>query len=430
MKKIIILMLLINSAIFADTVSIENAYQRALNYEANVQSYDYQLIAKKQEIYQAKSRLYPKLNFSASKTLRGYKTNFRDRKAHERYYTLNLSAKIPVYHPENFNIIDQSRIKYTFTRLYLKQLKQDLAYKVATTYIAIIRAKNALNVAKAYVKANKIKYQQIKKKFDRRLANKMDLLEAKVTYEQSLIKVSSEKRNLQLSKLNFKNLTGIKDIKIPAINLEGIDTSVLIFPYKKEQLDDFNIEVKKSNLKISLSKKEIQNSKYGRYPKVDLSASISKYNAINDLTDYKYDTQAVLSLSIPILDGGYTKAKVEQSRYLLKAAEEDLKNAQRKAESQYDDAMVKYNNAKENIKLYKENIKSSKLYLYAVSKGYEHGLKDLIDVEDAKAKLFEAKFKLIDSVYKFMDSYTTLLDLYALFDGQKLKQLDSALFAE
>lgn len=428
MKKVILYIILVVSVVAADKVSIKGSYEKALKYEAKVQSHQYQVYAKKEDISQAKSRLYPKINLQTSGTVVKNIVNRRGNIANEQYYSATLSSKIPIYHPENYNLIDQSRLKYEFSDFYLKQLKQNLAFDVTDAFVSIIRAKNSLRVAKAYLGVNRGKYKQIKKKFDKRLANKMDLLESKVTYEQSNIKVSSEKRNLSLAKFKFKNLTGIKGIDIPDINLENIDISRLSLPYKRDDLLAFSIEIKKSKINIALTKKEIKNTSYGRYPKVDLSASYTRYDSINNNTDYTQSSRVMLSAKVPIFDGGYTSSREAQYRYLLSAANEDLKDTQRKVLSKYDEFIVNYKTSKENIDLYKETIASSKLYLYAITKGYENGLKDLIDVENAKAKLFEAKFRLIDSVYQFMKAYTSLLKLYGIFDDLKLEQLDAALF--
>ena len=89
--------------------------------------------------------------------------------------------------------------------------------------------------------------------------------------------------------------------------------------------------------------------------------------------------------------------------------------------------MIELNNSKENISLYREAIKSSQLYLHAVNKGYEKGLKDLIDVEDARTKLFETKFKLIDAIYLYIKSYTSLLNTFGLLSSDKLVELDEVL---
>ncbi len=429
MKLGIVPVLFINTvALFAADITMQKSYEKALNYEAKVKSAYYQVEAKKEEINQAKSKLYPKLDFQASGTLRGYTINYNGLKRNEQYYSSTLSGQLPVYHPENYNIIKQSKLKYQYTKLYLKQLKQQLAFNVVDTLMLIIRAKNSLIVAKAYERANKIKYQQIKKKLEKRLANKMDLLEAKVTYERSIVKVSIESKNLELAKLKFRQITGIKDINVNSNDIESINVNLLKDNFLKQDLLSNNLEVRKSNINIDLVKKEIKLSAYGRYPKVDLSASVTKFDSLNNNTDYTDDSRVMLSVKIPIFDGGYTKSRVAQYKYLLSSAYEDLKDTQRKVVSKYEEQIVNLNNAKQNIKLYKENIKSAKVYLYSVDRGYSVGLKDLTDVEDAKAKLYEAKFKLIDSIYQYIKSYASLLNLYGRFDYHKLKRLDMVLF--
>lgn len=428
MKRIATSLLLFISCVTANEISIKNSYQKALKYEAKVQSTKYQVYSKKEDIAQAKSKLYPKIDFQASGTVRNYTINYNHNKRDEQYYTATFSSRVPIYHPENYNLIDQSRLKYEFSNLYLKQQKQELAFNTTDSFMMIIRAKNSLSVAKAYLALNKAKYKQLEKKFSKRLANKMDFLVSKVTYEQSKIKVSSEKRNLSLAKYKFKNLTGIANVDIPRVNLENINVEKLTISYTRDDLSGMNLEIEKSNINIALTKKQIKYSGYDKYPKVDLSASISHYDSSSPYTDYTNESRVVLNVRIPIFDGGYSDSGIAKYRYLLSSANEDLKDTQRKVLSKYDEMIVNYKTSKENIKLYKDTIKSSRLYLYAVAKGYEHGLKDLTDVEDAKAKLFEAKFKLIDSVYQFVKSYTSLLNLYGIFNYEKLDELDSTIF--
>jgi len=428
MKKSVFYAMLMIPIMASSATTIEDAYKQALDYEAKVQSYSYQILAKEEDIKQAKSRLYPKIDLVGSATSRYYKLNAREEKRDEQYYTVRLSAELPIYHPEYYNNIEQSKLKYKYADFYLKQLKQELAYNVTDSFMLIVRAKNSLSVALAYFQANKVRYEQIEKMYSKRLANKMDLLASKVTYEQSKIKVNTEKQNLRLAKFKFKNLTSIEDSDIPAINLENIDISKLIIFDKKDDLNSKNIEIKKSNLNINLTKKQIKNSFYGHYPKVDLSASTSKFDTSNIYTDYDNDSRIMLSIKIPLYQGGYVDSQVSKFKYLLSSADEDLKEVKRDTISNYEELSINLKTAQENIVLYKEAITSAKLYLHAVNKGYENGLKNLIDVEDAKTKLFETKFKLIDSVYTYIKSYTSLLNLFGQLDCEKLKQLDDALF--
>ncbi len=428
MNTFVLFFLLFSSWAAADTISIEESYNKALDYEANVQSNIHQTKAQKEDIEQSKSRLYPKLDLSVSGTAGNYDVEYNHSTRRERYLYYKASAKLPIYHPENYNLLDQSKLKYRYSEIGLQQVKQELAFNVSDAYFSIIRAQKSLSVAKAYEELNRVKYEQIKAKYEKRLANKMDLLQSKVTHQESIIKIESEKRNLRLAKKKFQNLTGIKDIVIPNITFEKIDTSSLVIPYEKEDLLTMNLELQRAEINILVTKKEKKNSTYGWYPKVDLSASAARYNATSRYRDYKHELTATLVASMPLYDGGYTSSRVAQYQELVSAAIDDKLQKQRDAEAQYDEFMINLNTARENIQLYKETIESAKLYLYATNKAYEHGLTSLIDVEDAKTRLFEAKLKLIDSVYTFIKSHTSLLNLYGIFDDDKFRQLDDALF--
>lgn len=428
MRKIILSSMITASLFAANTITMEEAYQKALSYEAKVQSHGYQNEAKKEEIVQAKSRLYPKVDFTTTAALRDYTTHYTNDDRQERYYSLRLSASVPIYHPEYYNEIEQSRLKYKYSDIYLEQLKQELAFDVTDAYMSIVRAKNALLVATAHMDANEITYKQIEKLYEKRLANKMDLLAAKVTYDQSKIKTNTERQNLRLAKFKFKNLTNITNTEVPEINLEKTDMSKIITLFKEEDLKSLNLEIKKSKTNIELTKKQIDNSTYGHYPKADLSASATKYDPDTKYSDYDMDSTISLNFQIPLYQGGYVESNIAKYRYLLSAANEDLKDVERKAIAQHEELMINLNTAKENIVLSKTTIDSANLNLEAVEKGYTSGLKNLIDVESAKIKLFNAKFELIDSVYMYIKSYTSLLNLYGSLDNEKLKQLDEILF--
>ena len=424
MKKFIFVVL---PVLLSANLNIQNSYKRALEFESKVNSYMFQVEAKKEEINLAKSKLKPKVNLNASAALREYKINATGDSRDEKYALVSLGLDVPVFHPEYDNFVEQSKMKHRFSMLYLEQLKQDLAYNVVDAYISILRADNSLKVAKSYLSANKIRYEQIKRLYEKKLSNKMDLLASKVTYEQSKIKVNSEKQNLRLAKFKFKNLTGIDSFTIPNIDFEKVDVSSLFITKSKDELFSQNLEIKKSKLNIDLTKKQIKNSQYGYYPKVDLSASATAYGSKNEYTDYTRDSRVMLNMKIPLYQGGYVKADISKYRYLLSAANEDLKDVERKVEYNYEELYTKFKTSKRNITLYKDAIESARLYLHATKKGFEVGLKNVIDLEDAKAKLYESQFKLIDSVYEFIKSYVSLLNLYGDIDSIKLSELDSIL---
>lgn len=429
MKKYI-LPCLISTTLFSSSLSIEESYSKALNYEPSIKSYFYQTLVKKEGITQSQAALHPQLDLQINGVVRNYKTNVRESKRREEYYQAMLSSRLALYQPENYNAIDQARLKLKHSQLALNEIKQTLAVDVVDAYMAILRAKNALVVAKSYEEANKIRYEQIDKMYKKRLANKMDLFESKVTYERSKVKVNTEKHNLFLANFKFKNLLGVEKFEIKDVDFEKVDINLMQESFAKADLENLNFQLRKTQVKIDLADKQVQKTLYGHYPKVDLTASYSKYDTSTIYSDYKDEARVMLSFKLPLYQGGYTKSKVAESRYMRSAVDKDYKVVQKEISIKYEEMLIGLQNSKESIFLYKEAINSSKIYLETIEKGYARGLKNLIDLEDAKAKLYETKFNLIDSVYNYIKSYVGLLSLSGKLEQHRVANLDTILFTK
>ena len=428
MKKMVLCISIVMPVLLSASIDLESSYKKALEHEAKVNSHRYQTMAKNEEILQAKSKLQPKINLNTAATSRYYRLNNSDKTSrNEQFLSFSISAEVPVYRPENYNNIEQAELRYRFSTLLLEELKQDIALEVVDSYISILRAQNSLLVANSFLRANRVKYKQIEKMYERKLSSKMDLLSSKVTYEHSKIKLHTKKQNLRLAKFRFKNLTGIDDVNIPKIDFENVDISKLYILSDKEELFRSNIEARKQKLNIELTKKQIEKSSYGLYPKVDLSASATKFNSVNTYTDEDSDFKVVLSLRMPIYEGGYVASDVSKFRYLLSAANEDLRDTKREAKLSYEDFYIRLDSSKKSIDLHKSAIESTRLYLRAIEEGYRTGLRSLIEVEDARLRLYESQFELIDSIYEYIKSYVSLLNLFGQLDSKKLKQLDDIL---
>ena len=164
------------------------------------------------------------------------------------------------------------------------------------------------------------------------------------------------------------------------------------------------------------------------YPKLDLSISHTEYDTQDKTVDYERDSRVMLEFKIPLYQGGRISSQIEKNRVMLNSAREDLTDQQREVRIKYEELILNYEAALRDIKLQKEAEVSASLYLSAVQKGHEYGLKNLIDLEDAKTKLYETKFKLIESVYTFINAYVGILNITGKLSPQDLEKLNSMIF--
>lgn len=410
-----------------EVISLSEAYSRALSHEAKLKSVGYQVDAKEEDVTQAQSQLYPQISASLDNSQRKYKDNYYKRNVKEEYDSSSIVVNQVIYHPEIFSQIDSAKLKVNSAKIYLTKQQQELAYKVADAYVSILKYQNGVAVAESYVKTNFVKHQQIAEKFALSLSNKMDYLESKVSYEQSKITLSKQENLLALAKTKLKNLTGINVTSIPSVAFDALELDSLLLISSTEDLKE-NPDIKMSKLNTEISEKEIEIAKYGHYPKLDLSLSHTEYHTKDNTVDYERDSRMMLEFKIPIFSGGRISAQVEKSRLLLLASQEDLSDQEREVRLKYEELSLNYEAALRDIKLNRDAQSSAELYLSAVQKGYEYGLKNLIDLEDAKTKLYETKFKLIDSVYTFINSYIGILNITGRLTPNDVERLNSIIF--
>ena len=423
MKKIILLSLLSGSFVFGVDLTLTRAYESALQYEAKIKSLDLQQKVKEIEIDMAESRLYPQVDASVNYQRRRYEYGGVDRDQNYKSYSLNLNQII--YHPEVIAQIESSELSYDLSGLNLTQQKQLLAFNIADAYFQILKAQNSIKVAQAYLETSFARHKQIEKKFELRLANKMDYLESKVLSKQAVIRLQQERSSLRVLKLRLKSLTGIEVDTLPYVDFENIDLSQL----KLNNLVSLNdsLELERAQKSFELSKKDIDISEFGHYPKIDLSGSFSNLSSKEIINEYKDDRRVMLRLSIPIYKGGYVSSEIAKNRLLMNSAIEKMEDVKRTESVKYDELKVQYDLALDNIKLYNQSKLSAKAYLDSVNFGYTKGLKSLLDVEDAKKKFTETKYQLIESIYNLIRAYTGILNITGKMDKEHMKQLDNLL---
>ena len=429
LKYILIAAMITQCTLYAQnkTITLSEAYSLALSYEAKLKSVGYQVDAKREDVIQAESQLYPQISAGLTNSNRRYKEHYYQRNIKEAYSSASISASQVLYHPEIFAQIESAELKVDSAKIYLTKQEQELAYKVADAYVSILKYQNGVAVADSYVNTNFIKYQQISEKYNLNLSNKMDFLESKLAYEQAKITLHKQDNLLALAKVKLKNLIGLDVESIPSIQFDDLEVENLLKIAEGESLEE-NPDIKMSKLNTQIYEKEIEVATYGHYPKLDLSFSHEEFHTNDNTVDYDRDSRVMLMFRLPIYQGGRVSSQIEKNRVLLYAAKEDLTDQEREVKIKYEELTLNYEAALKDIVLQKDAKNSAELYLLAVQKGYEHGLKNLIDLEDAKTKLYESKFKLIDSVYTLINSYVGILNITGKLTTHDIEKLNSMIF--
>jgi len=402
----------------AEVLLFSKAYELALENAHSLKASIFKTKASQERLEQEKSSLYPQINLSAyyKKSQYNYNENYNASgdTIDQGLINYSLSLKQSIYNAQIYARISLERSKAQLYKVGVELEKEELAQNVFKVYLDILKTYNKIDLSSSYLEYSKLKLDEITKRYQMSMANKMDLLEMRVEYKSAQIDLKKEKKLLNVYQLKLNQLIGINSyilptIKIDSTSLESIDSMKLSIADN----NDFssNLQLLQSQLSLKLSKKDIDNAFSAHYPRLDLDISVSGYETDDPTSDslYKDTRSAMLVLNIPIYSGGSISSRVRELELNSQATNEELIDTQKEIQVKYDEYLALFEASSESVSIYQDALESALLYVDSVEQGYEHGLKSVIDLSDAKNKLYEVKYKYIENIYEMVDSYIGLL---------------------
>lgn len=408
----------------AQPLMLSDAYDLALKNEPHLRSLSLKTEATKESTVQSKARLYPQVQGSVSWGRYEYEADYLREPVKENYNSYSISASQALYHPELWQGIDESKAREAAAGYQLQSEVQQLGLDVAKAYFNVLRSKRNVELFQSKREFYETKYKQLDELLKVGLTNRMDFLEAKIHSNKALSELLAEEKRLQVAKLRLEHLIKEPVGELPSFDFTAINASALFL--ERSQWEDKlsnNPDLKGSIAAQSMATHQANARKYGHYPKVDLNIN-RKETFTQDTVAHKYDNQAIIQMSIPIYEGGYTQSRVREGMLLLNAAQEDVEYTRLQSKLKFEELWAEHQLNIETMFASKESEKSAELFLESVEKGNKAGLKSVVDVLEAKAKLYEIKRDTIDAGYQLVNNYLGLLDVSGELNSEHIAVLE------
>ena len=360
---------------------------------------------------QAESALYPQVTLSGSvtreKLLSDISTSTSSGKTNDYHYgpSVQLTYLILDFGGRNFNIESTFQKVLKANSLY-DQALQDLILNVQTTYYNYYSAQSAVEAVELDVQNSKTDYEAAGQKFDAGLVPKLDVLQAKSNYENSLYNLENAKGSLKSAKANLAQAIAVPadtnfDIVAPSkelpLGLNEDDVAILIEESIRKRPD---ILALRAELKSKEAASRSALSDMLPTLNLDLNAQQDKYRYYNNSRgseDNKRNYSGVLSIDWNIFDGFSNWNKKKQADYKVNIALDNLIQAEIEASS---DVWVKYYDfvtAVQKLK-YSQSYFDTTIMSYDLAlESYKAGLKSILDLLQAQNSLAQARSRLVQS---------------------------------
>jgi outer membrane protein len=385
-------------------------YELALRNDPQLQVAKEQLNAARESKSLARSQLLPTIGLGATydavsgdiKTLSG---NPVDRSVDYDESGIGLNLTQPIYRRDRFVQLKQADSTIAQAEAQFAAAEIDLMVRSTTAYFNILSAEDDLRVAKAEREATGRQLEQAQQRFDVGLIAITDVHEAQAAFDAARAAEIAAENDLDNAWEALFEIIGPQPKSILAKLGDGLRLNP---PVPKDlqswsdtaQQENFSILAANANLEVL--NQEVQVSRSGHYPTLDLVGGYNVSRSDSD-TATEADLGTIgLELQVPIYTGGAVSAQTRQALANYRAAQQSLDQTRRAVNRQVRDAFRGVLSSISQVEALKAATVSAQSALESTQAGYEVGTRTIVDVLNVQRNLFSSQRDYLNSRYGYI----------------------------
>ena len=412
------------STSIADSFDLIQAYQLAVQNDAELQAAAARLEAEKEANPQALADLLPSINASANAShLRNESSGQQTAHYRDEGFSVNLTQTL--FNWQQFTRLDQADKEVLRAGIQYQLAEQDLILRVTERYLNTLTAQANLSLANDNVKAFQQQLEQAQFRFEVGIVAITDVHDAQARHDLAVAsKISAEdgvsstrEALLEIIQTDYSQLAALKK-EFAAIPPQPNNISDW-----EKTASQYNLAVKIASSDVEIAKKQITILRADHLPTLDLVASYSD-NEIG-ATHFNSESEKIgIALNIPLFSGGKTSSRVRQAAHLHQASLDTLKSTKRTNKRETRDAFRGVNASLHRINALKQATISNQSSLEASEAGLGAGTRTIVDVLDAQSNLTSAKFELIQEKEKYLLDVLKLKSAAGTLSKTDLEQIN------
>lgn len=308
--------------------------------------------------------------------------------------TLSLSGR-------EFTAYNMSKKGIEMSRYDLYAVMEDYLLNVTESYYDVLKANKAVEIAKANVKRLTKHRDAAKTRFRVGEVTKTAVLraEAELSGAQSLL-VEAENL-LNLAKAILARVVGIEgEFTLKEAALER--TEALNLRLLQQEAFAERVEIKSNTIQKQIAKDEVRYTKGAYWP----TLSIEGVYEIRDEDPsspffLKESIYGILRVNFPFYEGGLRKAEVKQAEAKYKQSELMYKDLKKTIAIEVENAYLDLKTQEGILESLRDQVTFAQDNYNTVSKQFEFGLVNSIDVMDANTLLVEAERDFFRAQYNY-----------------------------
>jgi outer membrane protein len=418
----------------AFAINLIDVYKKALSSDPTFKAARSQWLSDREYLAIKRSALFPQLSASGSLSRSYYETNSvtsaNNSNHNQQTYALKLTQSL--FNFGNWANVWQAQAVAKQAEVTFLAAAEDLLLRTAKAYFSVLQSKDILSYTRANRGALENVLDQAQHTYNAGLISIVDFENARAEYDKSIAEEITAVNDLddRLEKLN--EITGIRYLSLdpvkeafPLLSPQPADIEKWV---KAAEQQNFDLAAERYAVIAARENIKIQNA--GHLPTLNAAGSYTYgyNNNKNEFgSDLRNDKNASIGveLNVPLFQGGQVLASTKQANYQYQKTLSDQETKHRSTISLTRQAYLGVLSDISKIKANKQAIKSSQSSLRATKAGYEAGIRTMVDVLQAQAKLYDRQKDFAISEYDYMIQFLTLKQLAGILDENDLRQINA-----
>lgn len=309
-----------------------------------------------------------------------------------RSTTHTLSLQQPLFRWSNWQTYQQSKLQQALSEAQFAQAQQDLITRVAQAYFDVLAAQDTLELNRAQKTATTEQLASAKRNFEVGTQTITDTHEAQAAFDLVVAQEFAAINDLENKRSALQAIIGAAPSSLaplkPGVVLASPEPSA-IEPWVSSA-ESANYGVVSAELAYESSKRDIQKSRAGHYPTLDLVANSRRQSNSGQYNQSGSSTNNAIGIqySVPIFNGFAVTSRVRESIALEDKARNDLEATRRNAAQGARQAFLGVNSGLAQVRALQAAEVSSTSALESNKLGYQVGVRINIDVLNAQRQLY------------------------------------------
>jgi outer membrane protein len=382
---------------------------------------------------QARSAVLPAINLGLGASTTYYNSDSPNFSRTFTSWGPSLSLAMPIYRPQLYESISQSRLSVVSAEATLAQARQDLILRVTQAYFDVLGAQDALAAILENKKGVSEQLAQAKREFEVGTKTIVDTHEAQARFDQTVAQEQIARGDLIVKQNALRAIIG----RDPGTLAPLRDAPQLNAPQPKDveawakQAEDNSYGVAVAKAVADIAQLETKRQREGNYPTLDLTASVSQNRSSGSSINASTNTVATgtigVQLNYPLYTGGLIQSRIREALANEERSKQDLETARRNAAQAARQAYTGVDYGLTQVRALESAETSANSQLESTKLGYRVGVRINLDVLNAQTQLFNTQRDLKKARYDFLVNGLRLQSAAGALTEKDLESLNALL---